>query len=360
LAGVERLTFSRASHCVRDGLVAGSLWVHEPSGELQFYGESGDGVDRFHEGQHVPSMHARPSAVLAFLALSAPFSLGAGWSFADAEGYRDVLLDGKPVLRHMNAWDPARRNDTFKPYIHVFAFDGKTLLTKGPGGKFTHHRGAFIGWNKTEFEGKSYDFWHCKGVERKHAKYVAAEEKATADQAVMVSVTDWPAPDGRMVISEKQTITSRLLAPGKLQLDFAFELTAPSGPVRLNGDPQHAGFHYRAAEEVERHEKDTRYLRPPGAQDQKSDIWADCPWVVCDFTVEEKRYSVMHMSAPGNPAPSVYSTRAYGRFGNFFTAEVKPGMPLKLNFRLLVEDQAAAAREDWPARYAEWTASAAQ
>jgi hypothetical protein len=305
-------------------------------------------------------MDPRTSLALVLLASSAVSSFGAGWSFSDGDGYRDVLLDGKPVLRHMNAWDPARRNDTFKPYAHVFAFDGKTLLTKGPGGKFTHHRGAFIGWNKSEFDGKSFDFWHCKNVERKHSKYVTAEQKANGEEAVMVSVTDWPTPEGKTVISEKQTVTSRLLAPGKLQLDFAFELTAPNGPVKLNGDPQHAGFHYRAAEEVERHEKDTRYIRPEGAMDKKSDVWADCAWIVCDFTVEEKRYSVMHMSAPGNPEPSVYSTRAYGRFGNFFTTEVKPGMPLKLNFRLLVEDEATAAKEDWPARYAEWVGKGAK
>jgi hypothetical protein len=278
-------------------------------------------------------MDPRKFLALALIAVSAASSHGAGWTFAEGDGYRDVLLDGKPVLRHMNAWDPARRNDTFKPYTHVFAFDGKTLLTKGPGGKFTHHRGAFIGWNKSEINGKSYDFWHCNGVERKHSKYVSAEEKATANEAVMVSVTDWPTPEGKTVISEKQTVTSRLLAPGTLQLDFAFELKAPNGPVKLNGDPQHAGFHFRAGEEVERHEKDTRYILPEGAQDKKNDVWANCPWVVCDFTVEGKRYSVMHMSTTGNPTPPVYSTRAYGRFGNFFTTEVKTDAPLKVTFR---------------------------
>jgi hypothetical protein len=61
-------------------------------------------------------MDPRISVALVLLASTAASSFGAGWSFADGDGYRDVLLDGKPVLRHMNAWDPARRNDTFKPY----------------------------------------------------------------------------------------------------------------------------------------------------------------------------------------------------------------------------------------------------
>jgi hypothetical protein len=284
----------------------------------------------------------------------------AGWSFGGADGAREVLFAGQPVLRHMTAWDPARRADTFKPYLHVLAFDGKTLLTKGPGGKFTHHRGVFIGWNKTNFAGKDYDFWHCKNVERRHASYLAAEEKADAAQATLVSLTDWPTAEGQTVISEKQTVTARELAPGLRQLDFTFVLSAPNGPVKLGGDPQHAGFHFRAAEEVETHEKDTRYVRPPTATGGKNDVWADCPWVVCDFTVGEKRYAVMHMNAPTNPAPAVFSTRAYGRFGAFFTSEVTPEKPLKLQFRLLVADAAAAAQEDWAARYAAWIATLAR
>jgi hypothetical protein len=297
----------------------------------------------------------RTLALLASVLATISSSHAAGWTFADKPGYRDVLFDGKTVLRHMNAWDPARRADTFKPYLHVFAFDGTTLLTKGPGGKYTHHRGAFIGWNKTIFEEKSYDFWHCSKVERRHADYFPAEESASADHATMVSVTNWPTPEGKVVIREKQTVTARMLAPGKLQLDFAFELSALSGPVQLNGDPQHAGFHYRAALEVEQHEKDTRYIRPAGAVDKKGDVWAECPWVVCDFTVEGKRYSVAHMNAPTNPKPTLYSTRAYGRLGAFFTTKVSYDAPLKLNYRLLIEDGENAAKEDWAARYAEWT-----
>lgn len=305
-----------------------------------------------------------PFPMLLSRALILPIAISSayagGWSFADTAGARDVLLDGQPVLRHMNAWDPARRADTFKTYTHIFAFDGRTLLTKGVGGKFTHHRGAFIGWNKTNFGGKDYDFWHGKGVERKHVSYVAAEEKADAREATMVSLTDWPTPEGQVVISEKQTVTARQLAPGLRQFDFTFVLKAPNGAVRLNGDPQHAGFHFRAAEEVEKHEKDTRYLRPPGASGGKNDVWENCPWVVCDFTVEGRRYSVMHMNAPGNPTPAVFSTRAYGRFGAFFTTEVTPERPLTLRFRLLVADEATAAREDWAARYAAWTAPSAR
>jgi hypothetical protein len=301
-------------------------------------------------------MKLLPFASPCLLLFALASSHAAGWSFSDEAEHRDVLFDGRPVLRHMNLWDPARRDETFKPYLHVFAFDGKTLLTKGPGGKFTHHRGAFIGWNKTAFNGKDYDFWHCRNVERRHKSYLKAEEIADGTQAKMVSVTDWPTPDGRTVISEKQTVAARQLGVGRLQLDFTFELSAPNGVVKLGGDPQHAGFHYRAALEVEQNEKKTQYDRPATASGGKNDVWENCPWVVCNFDVSGKRYAVMHMSAPANPTPLVYSTRAYGRFGAFFTTEVTPEKPLVLHYRLLVSDLSSAPVIDGAARYAEWIA----
>jgi hypothetical protein len=39
---------------------------------------------------------------------------------------------------------------------------------------------------------------------------------------------------------------------------------------------------------------------------------------------------------------------------------VTPEKPLTLQFRLLVADAAAAAKEDWAARYAAWTATLAR
>jgi hypothetical protein len=259
-----------------------------------------------------------------------------GWSFADTPGARDVLFDGKPVLRHMNAYDPAKREETYKPYTHVFDFAGQKPITKGPGGRFTHHRGCFIGWNKTQFDGKSYDFWHCpKNIFRKHLQYLD-ESKAGADSAVLVSTTDWPTPEGKVVIHETQKITARKPADGTLVLDFDFTLEAPSGPVSLGGDVQHAGFHFRADNDVV--DKQTAYIKPEGVVDKKGDVWENCNWVVCQFTTSGHRYAVAHFNDPKNATPLQYSTRAYARFGAFSKTEVKPGAPLKLRYRIIVTD----------------------
>jgi hypothetical protein len=124
--------------------------------------------------------------------------------------------------------------------------------------------------------------------------------------------------------------------------------------VKLEGDPQHAGFHFRAAQEVEKTAKETRYTLPADAKprvDAKGkpqDVVDNANWVVCSFLIGEKRYAVAHFNDPKNPAPIQYSTRAYGRFGAFFKTEVKPESPLTLRYRLVVTDGAT----DKPA--AEW------
>jgi hypothetical protein len=297
------------------------------------------------------------SVAVAALLVSSSLLLAAdpkGWSFADGQGYRDVQFDGKTVLRHMNAWDPARRDDTFKPYTHVFDFEGKEPITKGPGGDFTHHRGIFIGWNKTGFEGKNWDFWHCRNVIRQHMKYLSDQEQADAKAAKMVSVTDWPTPDGKVVVRETQTITATKPAPGILQLDINFKLDAPSGAVKLDGDVQHAGVHFRAAQEVHKRQKETAYILPEGAVKKGGDIFEQTNWVVCQFNLGDKRYAVAHFNDPKNPTPLQYSTRAYGRFGAFSKAEIPANQALNLRYRITVTDTAqvpAGTAADWQKQF---------
>jgi hypothetical protein len=297
---------------------------------------------------------ASAALLLGSTAMLAAADAGKTWSFADGDGYRDVLFDGKPVLRHMHAWDPTRRDETFKPYTHVFDFAGREPITKGPGGDFTHHRGLFIGWNKTIFGDKSYDFWHCKNVIRRHANYLPEQEKAGAEGATMVSVTDWPAPDGKLVVRETQSISAVKPADGRLQLDVTFKLEAPSGPVRLEGDVQHAGFHFRAAQEVHKRQKETQYILPEGAVKKGGDLYEECNWVVCQFNIGNTRYAVAHFNHPENAKPVQYSTRAYGRFGAFSKTAIAADQPLALRYRVIVTDVAKVpigAAADWQAQF---------
>ena len=53
--------------------------------------------------------------------------------------------------------------------------------------------------------------------------------------------------------------------PGGTLIDWNTSLQTKLDKVRLDGDPQHAGFHFRAAQEVAKNGKEnTYYLRPDG------------------------------------------------------------------------------------------------
>jgi hypothetical protein len=142
-------------------------------------------------------------------------------------------------------------------------------------------------------------------------------------------------------------------------LDVSFTLEAPSGPVKLEGDVQHAGFHFRAAQEVHTRQKETAYILPEGAVKKGGDTYEGCEWVVCQFSIGDKRYAVAHFNDPKNPKPLQYSTRAYGRFGAFSKAEIAGGKPLALRYRIIVTDTAkvpVGTAADWQKQ---WDAFAA-
>src|SRR5215213_7443546 len=66
--------------------------------------------------------------------------------FADGDGYRELLFGDKPIYRYVNKYDPADRENTLKPFHHLYGLHGEGYITKGPGGLYTHHRGIFLGF----------------------------------------------------------------------------------------------------------------------------------------------------------------------------------------------------------------------
>lgn len=257
-----------------------------------------------------------------------------GFAFADTPGrHLDVTAGGKPLVRFMYAYDPATKeslHDTYKPYLHVFDPSGDRLITKGPGGQFTHHRGIFIGWNKISFNGKSYDRWHMTGGEQVVQKIL--KQDATADQATFTALVHWNDAAKEAFIVEERAFTVRRAAGGTL-IDFSAKLSAPRGDVKLDGDPEHAGVHFRPAGELDT--KKTVYAFPSEKPDPRKET--DYPWVGETFTLGGAAYSVVHMSHPKNPAGTRWSAyRDYGRFGAFPVAEIKPGGSFTFNYRFLI------------------------
>jgi hypothetical protein len=287
-----------------------------------------------------------------------------GFAFRDTPGeHLDVLLDGRTVLRHMVAFDAstaARAHATYKPYTHVFDAEGRAPITKGPGGLYTHHRGIFIGWCRIRYDGsKTNDWWHMKGVAMVHREFT--ERAADADRARFTARIEWVDGAGQPVVNESRTIAvHRRPAPTIALVDFESVLVPARGPMALDGDPEHAGIHFRPANEVEK--KATRYVFPTEGADPRKD--KDLAWAAEEFRLGEKTYGVQHMNHPANPKPTTYSAyRDYGRFGAFFKKELQAGERLAVRYRFWVLDGPLPPREklaeQWKA-FAEGTTAEAR
>lgn len=265
----------------------------------------------------------------------------AAFRFVDGDGYRDLLLGDRPIYRHMNKYDPADRENTYKPFYQVYGMHYDGFITKGAGGKFPHHRGLFFG-----FKTPHGDFWHCPGgVSLRHRKYDTAHEMVGPIVSRGVAITDWVGKDAKAILRDTQQVTAWNLGQGRLILDFDITVESLAGqPIPLGGDPHHAGFHFRAAQEVadvpsaDKQGGGTAYTRPPAAKHVGNDVWENCAWLDGVFSIRGNRYGVTHMNAPTNPRPTAYSARGYGRFGAYFAAEVHPDKPLKLRYRIAIRD----------------------
>jgi len=290
--------------------------------------------------------------------------------FVEKKGeYTDLLYGERPVLRYVNApHDPADHFYTFKPFHHVFdPATGKTLLTSGATktnkeGLYPHHRGLFYGWNKISYDGKTADIWHgTKNVFSTHEK-VLSEEAGPVLGRQRSRIT-WHGEDGQTFATEERELTAYAV-PGGTLIDFASVLKTDRPKVRLDGDPQHAGFHFRANMElgakVQKEEaaakkekrkpapSETYYLRPDGkgkvdetrnwdakARDPKA---VNLPWDACSFVVGGKRYTVLRINHPDNPGEARGSERNYGRFGDYFEYDLTPDKPLRVKYRVWVQE----------------------
>ena len=284
---------------------------------------------------------------------------GFQWKPAEAD-HIDLEYNGKPALRYMmptlDESSPEKRNETFKPYHHVFSPDGQTLLTKGPGGLYPHHKGIFYGFNKITYgDGKTCDTWHCTGKAfQSHEEVLKSETKI--DDAWHKTAIDWHGQDGEVFAHEKRKVTISRLTHHEVdgwQITFNSKLESADGtPIHLDGDPQHAGFQFRASQEVpDKTAKETYYLRTDG-KGQPGDYrnWepknpdeaknAECenrPWNALSMVIGGQRYTVVYLDHPDNPKPARYSERDYGRFGSYFVTDVTKEKPLKVKYRLWIQ-----------------------
>lgn len=285
---------------------------------------------------------------------------------ADA-GTCDLVFGDLPVLRYVYSVDESSEEaafDTAKVFHHVFGPGSETIVTKGPGGQYSHHRGLYVGWNKTSFDGKTQDFWHCrKGEVQRHVEFV--EREADSNGATMTAQIHWIDNEGAPVIEEQRTVSvSRFetdAAPGfGWQIDWSTEIHSLRGEITLDGDRQHAGFQFRAAQYVAE-TNNARYIRPEGFPQQPEayqvddrtapDEHVDLGWLAMTFEVGDERFTAEYFEARGMPTPSRYSERPYGRFGAFFKTTLTEDEPLTMTYRVNVTAGDPPLPEAIQARY---------
>jgi len=294
----------------------------------------------------------KANAMVACVAKRADKS-GPRFAWKDTPGdFAELSFDGRPVIRYMyttyDETDPVKRFQTYKIYHHVYDPSGKQLVTKGfegAGGNFPHHRGVFYGFNKISYgDKKTADVWHCNGGEHQgHEKFV--EEEAGPVLGRHRLEIGWYGKDKKRFATELREITA-YNTPGGTLIEFASRLESLVGPVKLDGDPQHAGFQFRAALEVmTKTAKQSYYVRPDGAgKPGETRNWpgqkthADLPWDALSFVIGSQRYTCCYLDRPQNPKEARFSERDYGRFGSYFEYQLDKDKPLDLNYRLWLQE----------------------
>lgn len=289
------------------------------------------------------------------------------FQWTDSRGVAmDLVYEGKPLLRYMyQEVDPTDKDGIRKPYHHVFDAARETLITKGAGGLYTHHRGIFFGYNKCGVGGATWDTWHCvKGKAFQRHRDVAENVKHKPILGDLFGghtvLVDWNDKDGKPFARDARRLIAYRPLGGTQIIDFDTRLEALSAPVKLAGDRQHAGVQFRASQEVADNQAKTRYLRPaawaklPADKEQNGADFRDLPWNAVQFSLGGVPYTVAYLSHPANLNGAEFSERLYGRFGEFIPTQIAPDKPLQLAYRIVVIPNEKVSRDFLEDRYQDY------
>jgi Family of unknown function (DUF6807) len=302
----------------------------------------------------LPHLGAGQSLQLKATLSTQPDSAG-GFTWRDQPGHHTDLLLGerKIVTYHYERLDestPASRVRTYKVFHHVYSPKGDRIVTGGlnedPKVHSPHHRGIFYGFNRITYgDGKRADTWHCTdGAFQQHERFLASEQgPVLARQRAVIS---WHGQDVAFAEEERELTVYNV--PGGPLIEFTSRLRSTSGRVRIDGDPQHAGFQFRAHNDVDAYTtNETIFVRPDGVgKPGETRNWdpptrhgpVNMPWNAMSFVLGEKRYTVAYLDRPENPKEARFSEREYGRFGSYFEYTMEKDKPLTVNYRLWLQE----------------------
>jgi hypothetical protein len=276
------------------------------------------------------------------------------------EQFSELFYGNRPVLRYMDMpydSNPRKRVFNYKVFHHLYDPEGKFFVTNGgetdypmePKRKllFPHHRGLMYAFNKITYNGKTVDTWHAKpgDTHQEHVKVLSEEAGPLLGRHRVL--VDWHGKDNEVFAKEERELTVYHMPAGTL-VEFASRLKTVDGPIKLAGDPQHAGFQFRARQDVaDQTAKQTYYLRPDGKGElDETRNWdpktkqgpVNLPWNAMSFVLNDKRYTVAYLDRPTNPRESRWSERDYGRFGNYFEYELTKEHPLLVDYLIWLQE----------------------
>ena len=129
-------------------------------------------------------------------------------------------------------------------------------------------------------------------------------------------------------------------------VEFTSRLIPVKGVVRVDGDPQHAGLHFRADNEGAEKTFNETFLRPGGrGKPGETRNWepktkqgqVNLPRDAMSFVVCGQRFTVAYLDHPFNPKQARGSERDYGRLGSYFVSEADRNKPLTVRYRVWLQ-----------------------
>ncbi len=277
-----------------------------------------------------------------------------------------IMPEGKvrPVMgywfRKYDNTNKLLRDLSYKPFHHLYDPSGTRIVTNGGQTNagitdpkkllYPHHRGLMFAYMRCTYgEGKGVtaDTWHAKpgDTHEEHTGFEVMEVgQVLGRHRVLI---DWHGPKNDVFAKEERELTVYNV-PGGTLVQFVTRLKTTGGTVKLEGDPQHAGFQFRAHNDVaEKSAKQTYYLRPDGKgtlgatrnwdpKTKKGPI--NLPWDAMSFVLDGKRFTAAYLNHPRNPGESRWSERDYGRFGCYFPYELTKDRPLVATYRVWLQD----------------------
>jgi hypothetical protein len=304
----------------------------------------------------LPHLPAGASVRLQAIFSTDPPPRGGGFAWHDHPGdHTDLFFDQRPVLTYyyhpLDESSQASRDRTYKVFHNIYSPRGDTIVTNGlpgdPKVHSPHHRGIFYGFNRISYgNGKTADLWHCpNGAYQEHDRFLAIEAgPVLARHRVAIR---WHGQDKQAFAEEERELTVYNVPGGHL-MEFASRMRTLAGPVKLDGDPQHAGVQFRAHNDVDaKTSQETIYIRTDGVgKPGETRNWdpgthqgpVNLPWNAMSFVLKGERYTVAYLDHPRNPKEARYSEREFGRFGSYFAYTIDEGKPLTVNYRFWLQE----------------------